>query len=59
MCLRVKEKSREELSDAKQVICHYESNQQNANLQVNLLFQVGSTCFRRCFRPSSGELVCI
>ena len=26
---------------------------------INLLFQVGSTCFGRCFRPSSGALDCI
>jgi hypothetical protein len=25
-------------------------------VQVNLLFKVGCTCFRRCFRPSSGAL---
>jgi len=37
------------------VICScYESNQQGATIQVNLLFLVSSTCFRRCFRPSSG-----
>jgi len=34
----------------------YESNQQDATIQVNLLFLVGSTCFGRCFRPSSGAL---
>jgi len=39
----------------------YESNQQDATMQVNflLLFLVGSTCFGRCFRPSSGALDCI
>ena len=37
----------------------YESNQQVATTQVNLLFLVGSTCFGRCFRPSSGALDCI
>jgi len=26
---------------------------------INLLFPVGSTCFGRCFRPSSGALDCI
>jgi len=38
---------------------NYESNQQDATIQVNLSFQVSSTCFGRCFRPSSGELDCI
>jgi hypothetical protein len=37
----------------------YESNQQDATLQVNLLFQVSSTCFGQCFRLSSGKLDCI
>ena len=37
----------------------YESNQQDATSQVNLLFLVSSTCFGRCFRPSPGALVCI
>ena len=37
----------------------YESNQQDATMQVNLLFLVSSTCFGRCFRPSSGALDCI
>jgi hypothetical protein len=32
----------------------YESNQQHATIQVNLLFQVSSTCFGRCFRVSTG-----
>jgi len=36
----------------------YESNQQDATIQVNLLFPVSSKCFGRCFRPSSGELDC-
>jgi len=31
----------------------------DAIVQVNLLFLVGSTCFGRCFRPSSGALDCI
>jgi hypothetical protein len=35
---------------------NYESNQQDATIQVILLFLVGSTCFERCFRPSSGAL---
>jgi hypothetical protein len=35
---------------------YYESNQQDAIIQINLLFLVGSTCFGRCFRPSSGAL---
>ena len=35
------------------------SNQQNATIEVNLLFLVSSTCFGRCFRPSSGALDCI
>jgi len=34
---------------------NYESNQQDATVQVNLLFLVSSTCFGRCFRSSSGE----
>ena len=37
----------------------YEINQQDATIQVNLLFPVSSTCFGRCFRPSSGALHCI
>ena len=32
---------------------------QVATIQVNLLFLVSSTCFGRCFRPSSGALDCI
>ena len=40
-------------------ICNYESNQQDATVQVNLLFLVSSTCFGRCFRLSSGALDCI
>ena len=39
--------------------CVYESIQQEATLQVNLLFLVDHTCFGRCFRPSSGALDCI
>jgi hypothetical protein len=38
---------------------NYESNQQDATIQVSLLFLVSSTCFGRCFRPSSGALDCI
>jgi len=37
----------------------YESIQQDATMQVNLLFLVSSTCFGRCFRPSSEPLDCI
>jgi len=37
----------------------YESNQQDATIQVNLLFLVSSTCFRWCFCPSSGALDCV
>ena len=37
----------------------YESNQQDATIEVNLLFLVSSTCFDRCLRPSSGALDCI
>jgi len=37
----------------------YKSNQQDATIQVNLLFLVSCTCFGRCFRPSSGALDCI
>jgi len=33
---------------------NYESNQQDATIQVSLLFLVSSTCFGQCFRPSSG-----
>jgi len=29
-----------------------------SGLRVNLLFKVSSTCFGRCFRPSSGALDC-
>jgi hypothetical protein len=40
-----------------QVSLHnYESNQQDATIHVNLLFLLSSTCFGRCFRPSSGAL---
>jgi len=28
-------------------------------MSINLLFKVISTCFGRCFRPSSGALDCI
>jgi len=35
---------------------YYESNQQDATIQVNLLFLVSSTCFGPCFRPLSGAL---
>jgi len=35
---------------------NYENNQQDATIQVNLLFLVRSTCFGRCFRSSSGAL---
>jgi len=37
----------------------YESNQQHATIQVHLLFIVSSTCFGRCFHPSSGALDCV
>jgi len=37
----------------------YETDQQDATIQVNLLFLVASTCFGRCFRPSSGVHDCI
>jgi hypothetical protein len=37
----------------------YESNQQDATIQVNVLFLDGSTCFGQCFRQSSGALDCI
>jgi len=30
-----------------------------SRIRVNLLFIAGSTCFGRCFRPSSGTLGCI
>jgi len=33
--------------------------QQDATIQVNLLFLVSSTCFGQCFRPSSRALDCI
>jgi hypothetical protein len=35
---------------------NHESNQQDATIQVILLFLVNSTCLGRCFRPSSGAL---
>jgi len=35
------------------------SNKQGAVIQVSVLSLVGSTCFERCFRPSSGALECI
>jgi hypothetical protein len=34
----------------------YENNQQDATIWVNLLFQISSTYFGRCFRPSSWAL---
>jgi len=34
----------------------YESNQQDATIQGNLLFLVSSTCFGRCLRPSPEVL---
>jgi hypothetical protein len=37
----------------------YERNQQDATLQVYLLFLVSSTCFGWCFRLSSETLDCI
>jgi hypothetical protein len=40
-------------------IQNYESNQKDATMQVNILFLVSSTCFGRCFCPSSGALYCI
>ena len=36
--------------------CNYESNQQDAIIQVNLLFLVSSTCFGRKHRPKHIEL---
>jgi len=33
------------------MVVNYGTNQQNATIQVNLLFLVSSTCFGRCFRP--------
>ena len=38
---------------------NYKNNQQDALYRLILLFQVSSTCFGRCFRPSSGVLDCI
>jgi hypothetical protein len=38
---------------------NYESNQQDATVQVNLYFLVSSACFGRCFHPSSGAQDCI
>jgi hypothetical protein len=35
------------------------SLKKDATLEVNLLFLVSSTCFGRCFRPSSGAIDCI
>jgi hypothetical protein len=37
----------------------YESDQQDATIQLNLLFLVGSTCFGQCFRTSSEANDCI
>jgi len=37
----------------------YESNEQDATIQVNLLFLVNTTCFGRSFCPPSGALDCI
>jgi len=36
-----------------------ESNQPDATVYINLLFLVSSTCFGRCFRPSSEAIDCI
>jgi hypothetical protein len=38
---------------------NYESNQQDATIEINLLFLVSSTCFGQCFRPSSEALDCV
>jgi hypothetical protein len=35
---------------------NYESNREDATIQVNLFFLVCSTRFGRCFCPSSGAL---
>jgi len=48
-----------EKNNVEGIVLNYESSQQDANIQVNLLFVVSSTCFGRCFRPSSGALNCI
>jgi hypothetical protein len=36
-----------------------ETVHRDTTIDVNLLFLVSSTCFGRCFRPSSGALYCI
>jgi hypothetical protein len=41
------------------IAINYKSNPKDANIKVNLLFLVSSTCFGRCFRPSSEALDCI
>ena len=41
------------------IFVNYESNQQGAIIQVNLLFLVSSSCFGQCFRPTPGALDCI
>ena len=40
-------------------VINYDYNQRDATIQVNLLFLVSSTCFGRCFGPSSGAGDCI
>ena len=49
-------KGKKELFFIKESNINYENNQQDAIMYVNLLFIVSSTCFGRCFRPSSGTL---
>jgi hypothetical protein len=47
--VQIKEKSQDKWDN-------YESNQEDATLQVTLLFPVSSTCFGSYFCPSSGAL---
>ena len=37
-------------------IINHEFDQRDATIWVHLLFLASSTCFERCFRPSSGAL---
>ena len=57
--IRTYDPSRRAAADLRPRPRGYWDRQQEATIQVNLLFLVSSTCFGRCFRPSSGALDCI
>ena len=57
--IRTHNLSRRAAADLRLRLRGHWDRQQDATIQVNLLFLVSSTCFGRCFRPSSGEFDCI